>query len=184
MGITIAEARRLGLLPAAGKKPSRRDRWYPYKSQVEWVFAKGSGSGVTGWFTFRLVVGDTFPPETWFAHRLDYEPKTFNIDGVDYTPDWRGILCKRVGKEVQRTTCYIETKGSQHQKNWLATIQKLRQASVLHPEHRWYLAEWSSVPGTRRRVWRFWAVVDGRRKRIGGNGHVQDKTRTRGEKMF
>lgn len=186
MAITIAEARRLGLLPAADKKPSRRNRWFPYKSQVEYVFARCQGRNPSGWITFRSVVGFSLPSgESLFGHQLDYEPDTFSIAGTDYTPDWRTSLFDIGGENIRwRCYCYIETKGSQYQKNWRATIQLLRQASVLYPEHRWYLAEWSSVPGSRRREWRFWSVINGRRKRIGGNSHVQTKTRTRGKGML
>lgn len=183
MAITIAEARRLGLLPTADRKPTRKDRWFPYKSQVEWVFARGHGKNPVGWLICRLEVGRSLMRGESISGVIDYEPDTFYIDGVEYTPDWRTKIY-RVGDEIQETICYIETKGSEYQKNWRATIQLLRQASVLHPEHRWYLAEWSIVPGSRRREWRFWSVVDGRRKRIGGNSHVQSKARTRGEKML
>lgn len=185
MGITVAEARRQGLLPAAGKKPSRKDRWYPYKSQVEYAFARATSlRDVAGWITFRFVVGTSLPRGESFGHQLAYEPETFSIAGAGYTPDWQAVLYQKSEAEKRKVVCYIETKGSEHQKNWRATIQLLRQASVLYPQHRWYLAEWSSVPGTRRREWRFWSVINGRRKRIGGNSHVQTKTRTRGEKMF
>jgi len=154
--ISPEQARRHGLSP--GGKPKRRrnpHRWAPYKSHEEWEFFNGAGSFILA----ELLWGVESPTE----YVAEYEPETFDLLGIGYTPDallTRNILWK------PRLQAIVEIKGPlAYAREGRRSITCLKQLAASRPHYKCILAECTFKRG--HASWRFWLVpANGRRREL------------------